>query len=87
MTLAAYHRINREDVQLAQKKFYGRVMTMTSREAILDTFCLLTGVKRLNEVGAIHLDTREIIRHQRPGWHWTMMALVLAAAFILLMAF
>ena len=60
---------------------------MTSRDAVQDTFCLLTGVKRLNSVEAIYLDTREIILHQRPGRRWLVVALVVAAAFILLMVF
>jgi hypothetical protein len=86
MTLTAYHRINRGDVQLAQKKFYGSAKTMTSRDAVQDTFCLLTGVKRLEQLEAAHLETREIIPHQRPRRQWTALSL-LATAFILIMVF
>lgn len=60
---------------------------MTSRDAIQDTFCLLTGAKRLKQVETIDQDTREIIRHQQPGRRWLVVALVVEAAFILLMVF
>lgn len=60
---------------------------MTSRDAIQDTFCLLTGAKRLNQVETIDQDTREIIRHQRPSRRWLVVAMVVEAAFILIMVF